>query len=273
MNVHLVTVVGGYADVLPHMLAHYRALGIESFFVHAHGRDANDAVIEQVAQITREFGLTPASITAGQWLHSTNRELYNRTLRARPQDWFVIADQDELQVYPRELPSLLERCELQGYDYIEGCFLDRFARDGSFPAVSPNESIWRQFPLAGYVSAPVLQANPNKIVAAKGAVELGAGQHYAFSGRACPPEQLYVPVHHFKWVAGILERLEQRAEFRRKHGDRYWEESQRFVDYCRAHEGKLNTADAAFHLAEALPEYAQWEEVKRLSIELARELS
>ena len=269
---HLVTVVGGYVGVLPHMLAHYRALGVESVFVHVQASRADDPVIRQVEQITHHVGCGVASVTVGEWMHNTNRELYRATLQSKPHDWFLIADQDELQVYPQDLRSILEQCDRAGYDYIEGCFLDRFARNGSFPAPSQTSSIWDQYPLAGFVSAPVLGANPNKIVASKGCVRLVGGQHFALSGRGCPPEELYVPVHHFKWVSGILERLQARAEFRRQRGDRYWEESQKFVDYCRAHHGRLDIADPSFHLAEALPAYSRWEEVKRLSIEMAREL-
>lgn len=269
---HLVTVVGGYVDVLPHMLAHYRGLGVESFLVHVHASRRDDQVVRQVQEMTQDLGCGIASVTIGEWLHSTNRELYRQALETRPGDWFVIADQDELQVYPGDLGSILAHCDERGYEYIEGCFLDRVAADGSFPAVRREESIWRQFPLAGFVSAPVLQANPNKVVAAKGRVALRAGQHYAASGRGCPTKELYIPVHHFKWVEGILERLEQRAEFRRRRGDRYWEESQRFVDYCRAHEGRLDTGAASFYLADAMQEYPHWDEVKRLSMDLAREL-
>jgi hypothetical protein len=270
LKLHLVTVVGGCVDVLPHMLAHYRGLGIESFFVHVHARGDDDPVLEEAARAVGAFGCEMASTTTGEWRHDTNRELYRKARESRPDDWFVIADQDELQEYPRELPAIVRECEAAGYEYIEGCFVDRVARDGSFPPVAPHESIWRQFPLAGMVSASLLEANPNKVVAAKGKVELGAGQHYAFSGRGCPAEELYIPVHHFKWVAGVLERLEQRAAFRRAHGDRYWEESQRFVDYCRAHGGRLDVKDAAFLLDEAAPEYAHWQDLKQRSIELAR---
>ena len=272
MNVHLVTVVGGCVDVLPHMLAHYRALGIESFFIHAQVPDPHDPLLDRIEEMTRDAGCTIASIAAGAWRHDTNRELYQRTRQGRPDDWFLIADQDELQVYPRELPRILEDCDQSGYEYIEGCFLDRFARDGSFPPVSPAPSLWQQFPLAGFVSAPLLRANPNKIVAAKGRVQLGSGQHFALSGCGCPNEELYIPVHHFKWVAGIVDHLERRAHFRRERGDRYWEESQRFVDYCRAHDGRLDVADPSFHLAEALPQYPHWDEVKQLSIDLAQQL-
>lgn len=272
MNVHLVTVVGGYVGVLPHMLAHYQALGIQSFFVHVHLNKESDPVLGEVKEVTRRFGCDIASVTVGEWLHNTNRELYRTTLESRPDDWFLIADQDEFQVYPGDLIPTLEDCDRRGYEYIEGCFLDRVARDGSFPAVLPNESIWRQFPLAGLISGPLLHANPNKVVAAKGRIKLGPGQHFALSGAGCPPEDLYVPVHHFKWVQGILERLEQRAEFRRQRGDRYWEESRRFVDHCRVRDGRLDIDDRPFHLAEALPEHPQWEELKQLSVERAQQL-
>src|ERR1700685_3486196 len=173
MNVHLVTVVGGYIDVLPYMLAHYRSLGVESFFVHVHVKHRGDPILEQARQVTGASGCGIASITEGEWLHSTNREIYKHTLQSRPDDWFLIADQDELQAYPEDLISILRECDRGKYEYIEGCFLDRIARDGSFPAVLPKGSIWAQFPLAGFISGPVLQANPNKIVAAKGRVEGG----------------------------------------------------------------------------------------------------
>lgn len=272
MIIHLVTVIGGSVDVLPHALAHYRGLGIQSCFLHVQIPSAADPLKARVEEIARQFGFSIASVNIGPWLHDTNRALYRQTLASRPDDWFLIADQDELQVYPQNLHSILEDCDRDGNDYIEGCFIDRFARDGSFPAVSASESIWEQFPLAGFVSASILEANPNKIVAAKGRVALAPGQHFALSGRGCPPEDLYIPVHHFKWVAGVLERLKHRAQFRRQHGDRYWDESQRFVDYCRAHNGRLDVADASLFLAEALPDYPHWERVKQLSIDKARAL-
>ena len=272
MNVHLVTVAGGCVDALPHMLAHYRGLGIESFFINVQIPAANDPLLDRVEEISRRFGCRIAGVFVGEWLNGTNREIYKRTRETWPDDWFVNADQDELQLYPGDLLDILRDCDRRGYEYVEGCFLDRLARDGSFPAVSAQPSLWQQFPLAGFVSAPILQANPNKIVAAKGRVPLGGGQHYALSGRGCPPEQLYIPVHHFKWIAGILDRLEARASFRRERGDPYWEESQRFVDYCRAHNGRLDVTDGSFYLSEASPAYAGWEHVKRLSMELARQL-
>lgn len=269
---HFLTVVGGSAEILPHALAHYQSLGIESFFLHLQLPSANHPLAFEIEQIARRFSATIASVHIGPWLHDTNRALYRQTLAAYADDWFLISDQDELQLYPRDLPSILGECDRSGFDYIEGCFLDRFARNGSFPTVSPTESIWQQFPLAGFVSAPILEANPNKIVAAKGRVELGPGQHFALSGRGCPPEELYIPVHHFKWTAGVLERLAHRIQLRRHRGDRYWEESQRFLDHCRAHNGRLDIADPSFYLAEALPDYAHWPRVSQLSIDLARTL-
>jgi hypothetical protein len=53
----------------------------------------------------------------------------------------VLADQDELQVYPGDIFKLIERCKSRGYDYIMGCFVDRVSVSGSFPGVDADRSI------------------------------------------------------------------------------------------------------------------------------------
>jgi hypothetical protein len=64
-RVHLVTVVGGHVDVLPHMLEHYRSQGVESFFVNLHLAGEDDPVRGVVEQITQRFGCGIASVTVG----------------------------------------------------------------------------------------------------------------------------------------------------------------------------------------------------------------
>ena len=48
VNIHLVTVVGGYVKALPAMLEHYRSLGVESCFVNMHLAHAADPVQEEI---------------------------------------------------------------------------------------------------------------------------------------------------------------------------------------------------------------------------------
>jgi hypothetical protein len=253
------------------MLEHYLGLGVDSLIVNAHVRDSEDPALEQIRGITDQLGCGIASVTVGPWLQEVNPTIYERSRQEHPNEWFLLADQDELQVYPGDLREIIERCEAAGYDYIEGCFIDRLATEGRFPPVHPRRSIWEQFPLGGFLSTPILDANPNKIVAAKGHVKLMPGQHAALSGRGCPVEECYVQVHHFKWVEGIVERLERRVAFYRDNQDPLWQESARFVEYARAHAGRIDISDPLFYIAECSPAYPFWDTVKRLSQRTAME--
>jgi hypothetical protein len=270
LKIHLTTVAGAFVEVLPHMLEHYRAQGVESFLVNAHASDTNDPALDRIRQITNEFGCGIHSITRAPWRQEVNPSIYERSRAAFPNDWFILADQDELQLYPGDMRAILEQCDAKGYDYLEGGFIDRIASDGGFAPVLHDRSIWEQFPLGGYISTPILDANPNKIVAAKGRVKVVPGQHAALSGRGCPVEECYVEVHHFKWVAGIVERLKHRAAFYKEQNDPLWQESANFLDYVRARHGRLDVTDALFHIAPCSPRHPSWDIVKRLCWSTAR---
>jgi hypothetical protein len=104
------------------------------------------------------------------------------------------------------------------------------------------------------------------VVAAKGPVPLKKGQHHAYSGRACPARQCYIPVHHFKWTGKALERLAARAIALRRCGAPQWTESARFIEYCRAHDGRIAVADPRLLIAECAPDYPHWETIKNIAL-------
>lgn len=264
-TVHLATVIGEYAGVLPHMLEHYRSLGITSFFVNLNLRREDDPFREQAEQIVRAFGGEIHLVRVGRFRAETNAQIL-RAVRGRyPDDWFVLADQDELQVYPADLGEVIEMCERRGFDYVEGCFLDRIAGDGGFPAVAAEPDIWQQFPAAGFLSYPLLNAYPRKIVLARGRVQVGPGQHIAGSGRGVPTDDVLVQVHHFKWVAGVRERLEARARTRDGNGDPFGDESWRFVSYYDANGGRIRLDDERFMIADCRSRpYPHWDKIKEI---------
>jgi len=262
MAIHLITVVGGQVDVLAHMLSYYRSLGIESFFVNLHLSDENDPTRERVEMIARQDGCGIASTTVGEW-QLVQQELYLRQRERYPSDWFVLADQDEFQIWPEHVGDILK--DNAAWDYVGGCFIDRLTRDGCFPKVDCRP-IWDQFPLGCVLSARILGATPNKVVAVKGPVPLMKGQHYSHSGRAWPSRELYIPVHHFKWTRGVVARLARRAAELKKQGFPHWTESARFVEYLRLNGGQINLLDKDLLVAECSPAYPYWELVKRLAL-------
>lgn len=267
MQIRLVAVVGSHLDVLPHMLSHYSRLGVDSLWINLHMNSYHDVLYYQALEIAEQFGAEIKSIYIGKWLQSVNPFLYAASREKHPNDWFLMADVDEFQVYPQELRSFFQRMDDAGYDYIEGCVIDRLARDGGFPAVDPHISIWSQFPIAGMITYPLLGANIQKIVAAKGCVSIGPGQHEAFGGHGCPRKKEYIPVHHFKWFQGLDLRLKARVEFYRANDEPIWIESQKFLDYW-AEKPNVDLTDPRFFAAESTQEYPLWEEVKNLVFSL-----
>jgi hypothetical protein len=251
---------GGNVDVLPHMLEHYRSIGIESFFVNLHLSHEQDPVRELVEAITRDFGCGIASVTVGNW-QLAQQELYLRPREQYPSDWFLLADQDELQVYPSAIEDVIRDCGR--WDYLRGCFVDRIARDGSFPGVQPPVQIWDQFPLGGMLTVQILRGDPRKVVAVRGPLAIKKGNHHALEGRACPSRDVYIPIHHFKWTGGLEARLVHRAETLKQGGFPQWGESARFVEYYRLSGGRIVLDDLNLRIAECNPDYPHWEELKK----------
>jgi hypothetical protein len=266
MKVHLTTVVGSYVKVLPHMLAHYRELGVESFLINAHLSHQGDEVLEEIEKVTAEFTSGINSVTVGDW-ETEQVGIYARSRQQYPNDWFIIADQDELQVYPFDLFEVIRLSDQKGYDYITGAFVDRLAIDGGFPEVEAEKSIWSQFPLGAFISYPVLQADPRKVVAAKGHVALCKGQHKALSGKGCPAEEFFIQVHHFKWVADIAERLRKRALTQKQAKVMEWGESQRFISYYEKHGGKFDITDSRLLISKRYKDYEFWEQIREMFID------
>jgi hypothetical protein len=116
--------------------------------------------------------------------------------------------------------------------------IDRISDSGHLASVISECAIWEQFPIGCLISARVLGSVTNKIAVLRGFVRVGIGQHYAHSGTGCPTSDIYVPVHHFKWVNNLVRRLRSRAEFLKVlqgssayNGSPYLSECLRFLSY------------------------------------------
>lgn len=248
MALHMTTVVGGDLAVLEHMLRHYKDIGIDSLLINVHLDEYGNPLYGRVRSIARRYRADIVSVFVGKWLQSVNPSLYRYTLSQAPNDWFLLADADELQVYPSPVSSLIAAVEAKGFDFVEGFVIDRIASDGIFHSVRPDASLWNQFPVAGLITFPLIHANVMKVVAAKGSVWLSGGQHYAYNGRGCPRDLHYIPVHHFKWTSGLIARLKARIEFYKSVGDDLWLESERVLSHCARYGERINIDEPAFML-------------------------
>jgi hypothetical protein len=246
MKVHLVTVVGGHLTIFDRMLKHYRDMGIDSLLVNVQLEHYGDLFYEKVSAITKRYGAKITSVFVGKWLQSLNPYLYRYTLEQAPDEWFLLADSDEFQVYAGDVLDTIASIHADGYDFIEGFIVDRVSATGGFPKVNNRLSLWEQFPLAGTITFPLLRGNSLKVVAARGSISISPGQHYANRGKGCPREQYCVPVHHFKWTSGLPDRLRSRIAFYKSIGDDLCHESERFISHCESNGGKINVNEPAF---------------------------
>jgi hypothetical protein len=226
-TIHFSCVVGGSdAPLLSRLVRHYRYLGVNGrWLIGVHMAEPGDPILERVEAILGEHDIDVAVTVVGPWLHRLNHGVLQPLRSLYPNDWAVIADQDEFQVYPDSLDAVVDFCERNRYEAVTGAFLDRIGEGGTLPPIEPGRSLWTTFPLGGEVSRVVVEDPEGKVTLARGDVVVGWGNHAVFRGEACPRGRLSVPVHHFKWDASVLERLRARYELYTRLGEPYAEES------------------------------------------------
>ncbi len=216
---NLVTVVGENTHILPHMLKHYEDK-IDKAYIAVYRQGKDDGILEEI----EELGLEPFMVfTEDKYNWNRVTEIYNTVKKTKPNDWWIVADDDELQVYPEPIEDIVKDCERYGYDFVTGGFLDRIGTDGTFPEVTRDTNIHKAFPLAGFFRYPMSGACPNKVTLMKGYQQITPGQHYAVfddctnswgTGHAkrMPVNEIFTQVHHFKWDSSCVERIKKVAD-------------------------------------------------------------
>ena len=219
-KIRLVTVTGSRTNTLPHMLQHYAEL-VDEIFVVVYEWE-NFSTYDSVKEIVSKF--SNAKIVRREVKEKYNWEyvtqLYNETKSMYPDDWWVVADDDEFHIYSQDLRQIVEDCDLNGWELVRGGFIDRIGPDGTFPEIVDNRDIFKQFPLAGFFRYPLSGACPNKVCIMKGYIEITPGQHYAkIDGQTtwrwqgwnhpliAPVDTYNVQVHHFKWDSTCGDRI------------------------------------------------------------------
>jgi len=217
---NLVTVCGHNTTMLYHMLRHYYPY-VKDFFVIIYAHHKNDPVIEEATSILDKLNLKPHKIAIEEpfnWNRVT--ELYNETKRLKPDEWWIVADDDELQLYLKPIQDIVYECEDSGWEFVTGGFIDRIGENGTFPKINDDSDIWKEMPNAGFFRYPLSLANPNKVTLMKGSVDVVSGQHYVDFGdgknswgtshpKRYPIEKNFTQVHHFKWDYSVLQRLKE----------------------------------------------------------------
>jgi|TARA_R110002074_G_scaffold322238_6_gene492759 hypothetical protein len=278
--INLVTVCGHNTTMLRHMLKHYRDF-VDEIYVVVYLSSDKDRVLSEVKEITRDLNIDIHKQTIEEpfnWERVT--ELYNETKLLKPDDWWIVADDDEFHLYPKPISELIEDCEGNGYKFITGAFLDRIGEGGKFPLINDDSDIWKEFPLVGSFRYPVSNACPNKTIVMKGDIQVTNGQHYAMvNGKDTygdrwmndlryPTDDCFIQVHHFKWDVSVISRLKDVS--RKKESYTFHEEYKKMFDYILDNFGTIDITDKRFMIERCgknFYDYTKWDSVKMEALE------
>jgi hypothetical protein len=220
--VKLITVIGHGTNLLPHFIEHYQK-HVDEIIIAIYETDLYPTLSDDINNIIKNYDNVSIGITIKERVFDWEKvtQLYNFIKSKNKNEWFVIADIDEFHLYPKDsLDKLIYDCQENNWDIVRGGFIDRIGKDGEFSELVSDESIWRQFPNAGFFRYEMSRACPNKICIIKGYVDITSGQHYAkindhttwrWQGWShpliAPIETHSVQVHHFKWDSTSIDRV------------------------------------------------------------------
>jgi hypothetical protein len=258
----LVTVTGSRTSTLKHMLNHYKDLVDEMYIVvyEWEGKSLYESVNDIVSQFPTAKIVKRVYKEKFNWEYVT--KLYNEIKMMYPDDWWIVSDDDEFHVYSKDLNTIIEECESNGWVMVRGGFVDRIGRDGEFPELKEDVNIFEQFPLAGCFRYPLSNACPNKMCIMKGWVEITPGQHYAIiDGQTtwkwqgwnhpliAPTNEYNVQVHHFKWDSTCIDRIKAVADIKQEYA--YSKEYQIMYDALKSNNFKIDIYDERFMIEDA----------------------
>ncbi len=257
---NLITVVGENTHILPHMLKHYEDK-IDKAYVCVYQQSKDDGILEEI----EELGIEPFMVfTEPKYNWERVTEIYNTVKQTKPNDWWIVSDDDELQVYPEPIEDIIENCERKGYEFVTGGFLDRIGIDGTFPKVTRETDLHKAFPLAGFFRYPMSRACPNKVTLMKGYQNVTSGQHYASFNdgsnswgtkhpKRMPIQEVFTQVHHFKWDSTCIERIKKVADNKKEYS--YSHEYKIMYDSIKDYDWKIDVNNLKY-LVEDMKEFS-----------------
>jgi hypothetical protein len=261
------------------MLNHYKDI-VDNIYVVVYRQHPLDGILEEVTNL----GITPYKIVTEpkfNWERVT--ELYNEVKRTKPDEWWIVSDDDEMHLYPKNVQELIKECDENGWEFITGGFVDRIGEFGRFMPVDMNTDVWKQFPYVGFFRYPMSGAMPNKVCVMKGSVDVTPGQHFAVIGdtdtwrergwnhpKRYPIERGFVQVHHFKWDSSVLDRIKEVSETREDYT--YWREYRKMYRNIKKSGFKIDIDNPKYYMEKNIKkdfnEYSHWKELTKVIVNI-----
>jgi hypothetical protein len=227
----LFSVIYNDAALFPHFLRHYTAAGVTQFCIAVAPEFRPVVAASAAGYSVRLFdGLdVPDSLLAGTAAISAMRRAAQRD-----GEWVMIVDLDEFIEFPCAIDAIVETAERQGANVARGIMHDRFAQDGSLPAIEPDTDLAAACPITSRFIRDVMGGCDHKAVLVKGHLNPAdnAAHHLFRDERVC---SMLLEISHYKWIAGAVERLRASHERVIAAGLPWAVEYRRALDHYDAH--------------------------------------
>lgn len=281
--IKLITVIGHGSNLLPHFIKHYENK-VEEIKIVIYVSDLCPTIENEVREIVKGYNRIEIVDVINGFAHDWDlvTQMYNQVTSKFPDDWWVIADIDEFHLYSTPLYHIIANCEHNDWKIVRGGFIDRIGNDGELAELMPDQSIFSQYPNAGFFRHPMSYACPNKICIIKGGIKLTSGQHYAeINGHTtwrwqgwnhpliAPYDKFSVQVHHFKWDSTAIYRL---AKAGNNESDPFSCEYKLMYDQIVNDSGHIDTNNKEYMFERCIygefDEYKQWNKLLKKIISI-----
>lgn len=255
MKPKLVTVTGYRTNTLEQMLNHYKNDVSEIHLVNYYSTDMDNKIaFNHVREIAEKYGCVYHERKEKVFNWEAVTKFYNEIKSLYPNDWWIVSDDDELQLYWDDISSIIEECEDNGWEFVTGGFIDKIGENGEFPIVNNDTDLWKAFPISSFFRYPLSGACPNKVTLMKGRIEVTSGQHYAkIDGQTTwrwqgwnhplryPINKGFTQVHHFKWDSSCVDRIRAVSDIKQSYA--YSEEYSKMYSEISKNDFKINLED------------------------------
>jgi len=225
------TVIYRPTPLLLHFVRHYAALGFTKIVIAASTLCAEiDWDPIRTAAAGAEIHVEP--LYPGVFDTARDTAILNG-IKARyvedRDEWSAQTDLDEFYEFPLPLGELAATAG--DANCVQGLFVDRIAADGSLPPIRDDVPIAEQFPVETRITKCILGGNVRKLMLTRGFQNIAQGH------QRMNDEHLFRPdgrVLHYRWNSVVLDHLTERIAMREQTGDKWTQESERFLAYWQS---------------------------------------
>lgn len=234
--IRLLSVVGYGTNLIPHFIEHYSKF-VDEIQLVVYQSIIEPNLINDVKKITSNYDNVKIVKTIEDRILDWEKvaALYNHVKSKKPNDWWVIANIDEFQLYTGDnFSRCIIDCENNGWDVVRGGVLDRVGPNGEIIDIEESINIFKQFPNMGFFSYPMTHLTPNKVCLIKGYIELTSRNNYAkingditskWQGWShpliAPIDFISTQVHSFKWEKTFINQIKTIISNNQSHSGEY----------------------------------------------------